>query len=362
MKHRIETLLEEEDATVPTTKSIALQIKRCISRITVQMKGLNSTHIPTAHPARMVSKIEVVDGSYVLYSLSGIEVQAQDYYDEGKMPTEALMYINDVYAIATYNLNFGRFLWDEERALDPSKFSNLQLKITHNKALGGSLPDGGKLSAFAYVFDNETIHPAGYLRHVEVYDWTLAPSAWQGIDLPVDHPIRRLTVQSLHPGKQAWENVNRITINQNGGEAKAVDNMRTSDIIKLYYPGLEDSEKINVYDIDAETTIYCTMTQWNSVVGNGLNANEVTLFSDESYGGAFDATAGAAGAVQFIALGQVPHGAIAIPFGDQTDISDWYLMDGVEHLRLEVTAGAAAVGTAQVIVQQDCLYSTIPRR
>ena len=68
MNNRISTILASEAATVAATKVIDLNENAPLSKIVIRFKGTNNGSTPTHHPAKMVSKIEVVDGSDVLYS------------------------------------------------------------------------------------------------------------------------------------------------------------------------------------------------------------------------------------------------------------------------------------------------------
>jgi len=128
MNYRLASILPSEAANTAGTKTIDINVADPISRFVIQMKGLNSADAPVAHPAKMISKIELVDGSDVLFSLSGVEAQALNFYDEGKVPHTVLNYLNDVYAIATFHIDFGRFLYDPVLAFDPKKLRIHSLK------------------------------------------------------------------------------------------------------------------------------------------------------------------------------------------------------------------------------------------
>jgi len=145
MNYRTASILAPEAASTAATKTLDINLADPVSRLVIQMKGLNNGTTLTAHPAKMISKIELVDGSDVLFSLSGVECQALNYFDKGRMPFNVVNYCNDVYAIATYELNFGRYLYDPVFALDPTKFTNPQLKITHDGSQGGFAPFVGLL-------------------------------------------------------------------------------------------------------------------------------------------------------------------------------------------------------------------------
>jgi len=352
MNYRLASLLAAESITSTATKTLDINLANPISRIVIQVKGMNSTNAPTAHPAKMVSKIELVDGSDVLLSLSGMEAQALSYYSQGRMPHTVLAYVNNVNAIATYELYFGRFLWDKLLAFDPGKFTNPQLKITHDISAGGSAPDAGELSVFADVFDEQEVAPMGFLMAKEQYSYTLEQSKNEHIDLATDRPYRSLMLMALSAGLMPSSGFDYVKLSEDNDRRVLINNERGWDLLKLnkMYPRM--SELVMVTAIDSETTIYCSPTYETVVVGNGMDADETTLFADQSYGGSFDATAGQAGNVQFLVNGQNPHGSIMLPFGIMDNIEDWYDVTKVGNLKLTIMAGSDASGTLEVVSEQ----------
>src|SRR3990167_5653417 len=160
---RTHVLLDAESATTATTKVIDLDTADPISRLWIEMRNTNGNSTPTAHPAKTITKIEIIDGSDVIASVSGLEAQAAEILHTGETPFSELDYENDITAFACASINFGRFLWDRELAFVPGRFQNPQLRITHDKALGGSLPDAATLTVWADIFDGETLSPIGLL-------------------------------------------------------------------------------------------------------------------------------------------------------------------------------------------------------
>ncbi len=82
----------------------------------------------------MITKIELVDGSDQLLSLSLKEAQALEFRRKGKMP-----YVRPGESASGAQeestlILFGRNLWDKEYYMDLTKFRNPQLKITTNIA------------------------------------------------------------------------------------------------------------------------------------------------------------------------------------------------------------------------------------
>lgn len=350
---RTHLLVDAESATTATTKDVDIRISDPISAIDVQFKGTNNGSVPTAHPAKMVSKIELLDGSDVLMSVSGIQAQAagllmfpEPFYSE-------LNYQNNVMAIAGYRLMFGRKLWDRELMLDPRRFTSLQLRITHNKASGGSAPDAGSLSVLAHIFDGESLAPQGFLSLKQVRSYALTSSADEEVLIPRDNILRRLIIQSLASGKQPHDQYNKIKLSVDNDSKVLLNSAKTSDLIKFLPHNPQIKEAIRVIDVDSETTVYVTPTYDTHLAGNGLNASETTLFFDESYGGTVDMTAGAAGAVDALVQGKGPHGALNIPLGDQMEISDWLDVRNAEQLAAIITAGSSvgSSSTCEVIAE-----------
>lgn len=356
MNYRTTEILSSEAANTAGTKVIDVNIDKPISRIIVQMKGYNNGNVPTAHPTKMISKIELVDGSDVLYSASATEIQAINIDEQRPIGYRELNYVNDTYAIVSVSLDFGRYLWDPLLALDPRRFKNLQLKITHNLAAGGSAPNAAVLAVFADVFDEKNISPQGFLMVKEMYNYTLVASAHEYIDLPTDYPYRAMYINSLYTLKQPHENFNKVKLSEDNDARIPINNLSTSDLVKIGPGNPYFTESNRVYDVDAETTVYVTPTYCVAVQGEGLNASDVTFFHDASYGGTVDVTGGAATENEMIVTGKCPNGALCIPFGDQKSVSDWYEVRKLGNLRLDLTAGASANGTCQIVLQQMRIY------
>jgi hypothetical protein len=335
MNYRLATLLDRETATTAATKIIDIDLAEIISGISIQMRGTNNGSTPTAHPAKMISKVELIDGSDVLASLSGIQLQALNINELGRHLYSELNYIDDNVAIVVMDLMFGRKLWDEQLALDPSKFRNLQLKISHNKASGGSAPDAGELSVFAHVFDEKPVAPVGFLVNKEHYTYTLTASAHQYIDLPTDRACRKLIVQSLYTGLQPWQNYN-------------------SDLIRAYAQEVNPyfTETIRMSNNTTAFTCYCTPTFDTKMVWAPILGADSGYLGLVSYGGTFTADCTASTEGDLIVSGKCPHGAFCIPLGKQDIIEDWFDARKVGSWKLDITAGGSAVGTVEVITQQ----------
>jgi hypothetical protein len=355
---RITEILAIEAASTAGTKVIDLNLVDLVSRIVVQFKGTNSTGVPVAHPAKMVSKIELVDGSDVLFSLSGIEAQAMNFYDEDELPTTALIYVNDVESIATYHINLGRYLWDPNLALDPSRFSNLQLKITHNKALGGGTPDAGQLGVYAYIMEKTDATPTGFLMSKEIQSYSLTSSAHEYISLPTDYAYRKLIIQSLAAGKNPNAQYNKVKLSIDNDAKVLINNIATSDLLKII-PHKRFTEYLVGTGIGSAEGTYCTAAM-SAFAGMAPLASALAASSvfTQAYGGYLTVLADTTKMFQSVIVGQCPHGAMQIPMGNQLDMTTFLSMSKVGSLKLDITAGSSvgSSSTCEIVAQQVRVY------
>ncbi len=355
MNYRIASILAPEAANTAGTKTLDINLADPISRIVIQFKGTNNGSVITAHPAKMISKIEVVDGSDVLFSLSGTECQALNYYDKGKMPLEVVNYCNDIMAIVTFELNFGRYLWDPVFAFDPKKFTNPQLKITHNMALGGSVPDAGELAVFAHIFDEKEITPTGFLMNKEQYGYTLVAGATEHIDLATDYPYRKLLLQAMSTSLQPWQQYNQIKLDQDNGRKMIINDEKVSNLLKLIGEFPQFQEIIEAPTKNGTQTIPCAAGYERAAVLTGMSA-DADAYLTQTYGGSIKVADSAAAVIDMIVSGFCPHNTFCLPFGLQNEPEDWFKVEDIGSLRLSLKGGGSASGTCEVISQQIRSY------
>jgi hypothetical protein len=358
MNYRLATVLARKTEAADITEVIDLSLADPVSRIQIFHEPTNATSTqPTAHPAKCITKIELVDGSDVLFSLSGQEAQAADFYHTGKAPQSLIKNWNGTNSEMIYNINFGRFLYDPLFAWDPSRFKNPQLKVSIDINGGGCLPTTGFLTVLADIFDGKKISPEGFLMHKEVKDYVPGASAHEYTDLPTDFPYRKLFIKAQKYGtgpeylistvKLSEENDGKIPIN-----ATILDLLRAMSSRQGAYrewilcPGAADSWHF-----------YCTPCY--APVGNisefenSCNAFYFALgFCD---GGQGHIPISASGInLALTVAGWCPHGVIEIPFGLQDDPDDWYDVTQLGSLKLDILAqsGYTTGDSCAIFLQQ----------
>lgn len=183
------TFIKDLDVTDPVT---ALYLEFEATNETTSNKGNFLSDILT--------KVEIVDGSEVLYGLTLAELEALHFYKLGKTPTLFPSEWGSGIQRHGCFLMFGKYLGDQEYAMDFNRFKNPQLKITTNiaaiRAIGSNVGFATgtiKASIIAKVME-EAPPPAQYLMAKELLSFTSSSSsgAEERKELPLDYIYRML--------------------------------------------------------------------------------------------------------------------------------------------------------------------------
>ncbi|GAI66222.1 unnamed protein product [marine sediment metagenome] len=132
--------LKREAAEVNTSRqntiTIDLPEKDYLSQILVKLYKTNPSHSTQLMPvAVFVKKIEVIDGSDVLYSLSGIQAQAIAYYRGRTNPFPERRDWEDTENDDLFYVRFNRFPGDTKYLLNMANLANPQLRITYDNTV-----------------------------------------------------------------------------------------------------------------------------------------------------------------------------------------------------------------------------------
>ena len=150
----------------------------------------------------VITKIEITDGSEVLYSLSLAQLEALYFYKTRKTPVLfPSEWASGKQRHGVYLL-FGRYLWDPTYGMDFRRYTNPQLKITSNLAATRAVAADTafatgtlKGTIVAKVMEDVPSMPS-YLQAKEIEAFTSAASGEKRIDLPVDYTYRMLMLRA----------------------------------------------------------------------------------------------------------------------------------------------------------------------
>lgn len=354
MNYRLASVLAEESIVTPATKVLDLNMRDIISKIQINVEVEMDGTVLTDHLAAVISNIELVDGSDVLFSMSGKECQALDYYQTGVMPLNALTDRDGNDAIAVFNINFGRFLYDTKLALDPTKFRNPQLKITHDYTACGSGSGVARMEVRAYLFDEKVPTPEGFLMAKEHYQFTSGvANTYHSVDMPTDYLTRSYMIMGTAEGYFAQQVVNEIRLSEDNAKRIPYDTKvwQLMKALRQMYPRVEE---YGHFDFKAATrAIYASPTQ--DIVINAVGAAATQIISVDSIPTKMPITTDitADGAVNAKISGYDPHYSFVLPLGDVQDPADWYDVTKVGTLEMRFKAGAAGdSGVVEIVTEQ----------
>lgn len=363
MNYRLATILAREAVSTDFTKVIDLNLADPVSQfhITYESTGVGSG-AADAHAARCIPKIELVDGSDVLGSLSGQEWQAVDFYHRKTEPANMSFYLNGQNAEMVFNVNFGRYLWDPLFAFDPRKFINPQLKITIDRNAGGVSSVAGFLTVLANIFDGKAVTPEGFLMHKEINNYAMGSASHEYIDLPTDYPFRKLFIAAQTHGTGLEYLIDTMRLSEDS-DRKVPFDLTMYNYLRAVV-GLQPPyrEHIIVSGGASGLPFYCTPCYWPRVQASAWEGS-ASAYVATAWGGdggrGYVYLQGLHGNIDVNVEGWCPHGAVEIPFGLQDDPADWYDVTKLGSLRLDILSvkDRTSADTVQIFLQQLRKYA-----
>jgi hypothetical protein len=213
-------LYQEQKSADDSSQSFDLDITDPVSALGFEFEATNGTTNNQNNPLTMcIKKLEVVDGSDVLASLSFEQAQALQFYKTGKQPQIRIDETGSDYNVIGCMILFGRYLWDKEFALDLTKFKNPKLKITWDlgavRAVSATTAFATgtlKLSAWAKVMEDMGGAPGKFLMAKEIESWTGGSSGDKKCELPLDYVYRMLMLRTYLAGNDIDENISKLKL------------------------------------------------------------------------------------------------------------------------------------------------------
>lgn len=354
MNYRISEILASKTLAESGTEVIPIHVKDPISAIFFEYKNTNGSVTQRDHVAGCLSKIELVDGSDVIFSLSGKQLHALDYYDKKQTPYTHIANFYGVQQLLGMSYNFGRKLWDPMLVFDPTRYDNPQLKITHNQLASDASASAHSLRILGFLFDEKVPSPVGFLSAREVIAYASGDDdSYKYIDLPTDRVVRKMLIYAYDGDYSPHLVVSQIKISEDNDKRVVVDepcSLLQKAIMSEYPPWRETI----LADLSVATRdIYVTPGFSLTIDGKA----QVTAVPVDVETGVLHSPVGIGmstpGAAQLSAVGYLPHSIVPVLFGVQDDIDDWYDVTKVGSLRAILQAGSAgAYGEVAVFLQQ----------
>ena len=345
------------------TKIMDFKTKEPISAIRLGLIGTNgATHNKDNRINDVITKIEIVDGSDQLFSLTMKEAQALEFRRTGKMPFMRPGESGGGGQEEHVLILFGRRKWDPEYYLDLTRFTNPQLKITTNIAavrtaaatafLAGSL----KVTIDLYTMPEGATAAKGFFMAKNVRSFTSGTSGDEPTSLPKDYPYVGLLLRAYTAGNDVDENISKLKIDCDTGKFIPLEKY-VKDIYKAeeqelgpaelhYYLYRKDNETVT-HDLNHDPIV--------SVMGrDGGDIINVNTCWSSRFTLRFYDHAGAAVAAEellpFIVRGSCPHSTIHVPFGLRMEPETYFNPKDYEDISLVLTQAAASA--VSIILEQ----------
>ena len=356
MNYRDATILSPVDVGASGTKVVDIDVSKPISRIEIRFKTTKTLGYMTAPGPANISRIELVTGSTPLHSLTGYENQALAYYNRPGVSMEHGQHIDGSSEMDNYVIDFGRHLWDEMLAFDPTRFSNPQLKITFDEDVADTGVSANELEIRAKIFDEKAVTPIGFLSAIEHYDYTCgANNSFETIEMPEDRVYRQLLVRAFYQGYEPWYNIDEARFDE--GTLDRIPWEFTS--LEAYYRMMKavwtpiQTTIIGIASAGGRVFYVPSTDYWTTLmVTNQGNGADLYMSGASMRGG--KATLISASASQFTGMshGYLPWHCYQFPMGKQDVIEDWYDPAGKKpRLRLRASTGATSA-TGQVVIEE----------
>ena len=267
---RLRKVYITEDETITGTGTLIkdLDFTDPVRAIIIGFYGKRYDHTDTNNPLifRDIDKIEVVDGSDVIFSLTGTEAAANMLYHTGMRPFLAITANKFSTNRNQLKILFGRDEADDEYGLDLTQFTNPQLKISYSFTEGstGQWASGTQTVTIAALVAEGAPKPHGFFMTKEIYTWSKASSGDETIELPRDYPYRYIILQTTDCTVPVYAGLSKVKIScdydtfvpiDETTEDLAWENVNRYGMQWLQYEAIGDGS-------DTDIKGYCQMA-WN---------------------------------------------------------------------------------------------------
>ncbi len=342
-----------------------------VSALYLEFQATNyTTHNEDNFISDVITKIEIVDGSDVLYSLNQSELEALHFYKLGKTPP---LFPSEWPSTGKQRhgcyLLFGRYLGDPDFAVDFTKFRNPQLKITSNLAAISAVGAAGGFTTatllgtiVAKVMEGATA-PGKYLMAKELLSFTSTSSnsAEERKELPLDYPYRMLMTRHWVEGSDINEVTDKLKLTADADKFIAFDRR----VQQLDAEAFAQFGACRLkHDIERATgaTVRALCNKELHWMPNNWVTNLPRIFSvynewsSQFYVQMFD-VAGAGDATRRhlsgVETGHALHATLPIPMGLMDKPETWFDPTPYKKLELVFTSAASGVAGACAIVAEQ---------
>ncbi len=343
------TMADSETFTKDLKRGMKIQYLRCLYQGT---NGATSNTLGKLNG--MVSKLEVLNGSDVLHSLSMRQEQSANFFRHGNLPFQQLNSKAAGVVREEAIINFGRWLGDREYYLDTSRFDNAQLSLTHAltiSATAGFATGTGTLTVIARLIEDGAPPARGFIQSKQVANWTSLASGRHDTLLPLDWPIVAVQVHDLETLIEPDVDISNLKLSLDDDRFIPFD-LSTTQLLEhnIGMYGLAN-QRMNFLNDTAVTwlsDLYGRGEAHMGPMGGTAKGGVSTKIAEQIV--AF-MTTGDSGSLFLNVEAYAPHSALYYRFGDGQNPEDFLSTNGVSKAELQATEGGAG-GADSIVVHQ----------
>lgn len=351
------------DSGVITTP---LNVRDPITSLFIEIRATNGGSWNVANTMmQCVQSIELLDGSNVIFSLTGPQAFAYACYRKGWMPFMEVSEFPGADNTLAFEYLFGRWPGDTIYAFDPTKFANPMLRLTWNlatvRAVGalGFLTGTGLYTVIANVMEGAPA-PQAMLSTRQHYQFVTAVGATTFIDLPTDRRIKMILLRSSGANWGGIPGVSRAKLTCDQDKFIPFD-LRQQDVINLLSNKNPPYHYKHSFDFKNGDTIFPLMKWDEDVQLQGYQGDDVYMYTNNGQGnGVVNVLlAGVADANMRSYSGHVtgwfPMHTAGIDLGEWDDPATWLDPSSFHSIQLQLTQDVAAMA-ASVALETELVY------
>lgn len=366
MRFRDDILEVRKDMGTSGTLTFNLDYADPITQLDLLFEAVNGATYNKASPLeRCISRIEVVDGSDVLYSLPGDVAFGAYCHLANRIPKMHRSENANDTPYVVIPLLFGRYVYDTMFALNPNAFRNPQLKVTFNEATvnaagaTGFVSDSWNISVTTRLMEDVEA-PRGFMMLKEIENFTSLASGDHVVEMPTDYPYRALIVRAYEASVDCRSTLTGYKLSCDGGKFVPID------MHSRYVEGLmfENFKMLTVGSVimasDGQNSQHWVGYSYK---GAGNAVAQGYIFGASTWGSGrvscyLTTHAGVASnnvGVTILVDGLAFQNCMIIPFGRLDFPEEWFTAQEYGNVKLYLTQGNAGADV-NVCTQQARLY------
>jgi hypothetical protein len=335
---------------LPGTDVYPIHVKDPISRIVMPYSVLIPATARLQHMSQVFTRINIVDGSDVLLSLRGEQIDG--IAKMRALAADATFESNNPSITVWGNLviDFGRYLYDKEIALEPARFKNPQIQVTHNAATIAATGVRCDYSILADIMEGLTSGVRGFLMKKEIKSWVGVVGGWEYTQLARDFPYRAIWLQALTKMCAMDTHWSRALLNEDSYARVPFDALIDDQIADNAADFGEINEHVAGIANGGAAPVFAAPAYSGSCLIHN-QTGPVAIGSIDNDGGQYSVlSATNTDLYRGMVHGLCPQGLVVFNLGPKDNIEDWYDPTVVGSLQLEVLGTGAR--TMRLITEQ----------